>query len=65
MRNESSVTQHGLVVYGLARHGAKIVAASRAVLTEVPAHSASQFQVLFIGSGQGAKVEASAPATTF
>lgn len=65
VHDESSVAQHGLVVYGLARRGAKIVAAGRAVLTEVPAHGASPFQVLFIGSAQGAKVEASAPATTF
>jgi hypothetical protein len=65
VKNESSVAQHGLVVYGLARRGTKIVAAGRAVLTEVPAHGANPFQVLFIGSAQGAKVQASAPATTF
>jgi hypothetical protein len=63
--NESSVIQHGLVVYGLARRGGKVVAAGRAVLSEVPAHGSSPFQVLFIGSAQGAKVQASAPATTF
>ncbi len=64
VKNESSVAQRGLVVYGLARRGAKIVAAGRAVLTEVPAHGSSPFQVLFIGSAQGAKVEAVAPPTT-
>jgi hypothetical protein len=63
--NESSVAQHGLVVYGLARRAGKIVAAGRAVLSEVPAHGSSPFQVLFIGPAQGAKVEASAPASTF
>lgn len=65
VHNESSVAQHGLVVYGLARRGAQIVAAGRAVLTEVAAHASSPFQVLFIGGARGAKVEASAPATTF
>ncbi len=65
VNNESSVAQRGLVVYGLARRGAKIVAAGRAVLSEVPAHGSSPFQVLFIGSAQGATVQASAPATTF
>lgn len=63
--NESSVAQRDLVVYGVARRGAKIVAAGRAVLTEVPAHGSSPFQVLFIGGAQGARVQASAPATTF
>lgn len=64
-KNESSVPQHGLVVYGLARRGGKVVAAGRAVLTELPAHGSSEFQVLFIGGARGAKVEARAPATTF
>jgi hypothetical protein len=62
--NDSSVTQHGLVVYGIARRGGRIVAAGRAVLTEVAAHGSSPFQVLFIGSAAGAHVEASAPPST-
>ncbi len=65
VHDESSVAQHGLVVYGLARRGGKIVGAGRAVLSEVAAHGSSEFQVLFIGSAQGAKVEATAPPTTF
>lgn len=65
VHDESGVAQHGLVVYGLARRGAKIVAAGRAVLSEVSAHGSSPFQVLFIGGAQGAQVQASAPATTF
>ena len=63
--NDSAVAQHGLVVYGVARRGGRIVAAGRAVLAEVAAHSSSPFQVLFIGSASGAQVEASAPPTTF
>ncbi len=63
--NESDVAQIGLVVYGLARRGGQIVAAGRAVLSEVGAHASAPFQVLFIGGAQGAKVEASAPPTTF
>ncbi len=62
--NDSAVAQHGLVVYGVARRGGKIVAAGRAVLGEVAAHGTSPFQVLFIGSAGGAHVEASAPPTT-
>ncbi|HWX44232.1 MAG TPA: hypothetical protein VNY52_02800 [Solirubrobacteraceae bacterium] len=63
--DDSSVAQRGLVVYGIARRGGRIVAAGRAVLSEVPAHGSSPFQVLFIGSAQGAQVEASAPPSTF
>ncbi|HEY2768591.1 MAG TPA: hypothetical protein VGI76_10050 [Solirubrobacteraceae bacterium] len=62
--NDSGVTQHGLVVYGSARRGGKLVAAGRAVLSELPAHSTSPFQVLFIGDARGAHVEASAPPAT-
>lgn len=64
VENESGVTQKNLVVYGLARRGGRIVGAGRAVLTEVPAHAGSTFQVLFIGAAKGADVEASAPPTT-
>ncbi len=63
--NDSAVAQQGLVVYGVARHGGRIVAAGRAVLAEVAAHSSSPFQVLFIGSAAGAKLEVSAPPSTY
>ncbi len=65
VHNDSAVTQRELVVYGLARHGRRIVAAGRAVLSRVTAHSSTPFQVLFIGSAAGAQVEASAPPSTF
>jgi hypothetical protein len=64
VHNDSPVTQRGLVVYGIARRGGRIVAAGRAVLSEVAAHGSSPFQVLFIGSDSGAHVEASAPPST-
>jgi hypothetical protein len=62
--NDSAVTQHGLVVYGIARRGATIVAAGRAVLAEVAAHGSSRFQLYFIGSSHGAQLQLSAPPTT-
>jgi hypothetical protein len=65
VHNDSAVTQRELVVYGIARRGARIVAAGRAVLSKVAAHGSSPFQVLFIGSASGARVEASAPPSTF
>jgi hypothetical protein len=64
VHNDSTVAQQSLVVYGLARRGARIVAAGRAVLSEVPAHHALPFQVLLIGSAAGAQVQASAPPST-
>jgi hypothetical protein len=65
VHNDTAVAQRELVVYGIARHSGRIVAAGRAVLSEVAAHGSSPFQVLFIGSAAGAHVEASAPASTF
>ena len=62
--NDSTVAQQGLVVYAVARRGRRIVAAGRAVLSEVAAHRSSAFQVLFIGSAAGAKLEVSAPPST-
>jgi hypothetical protein len=65
VRNRSNITQQNLVVYGLGRQGARIVAAGRAVLPEVAAGASVPFQAFLVGSPQGAKLEASAPPTTF
>ncbi len=64
VHNDSAVAQQSLVVYGLARRGARVVAAGRAVLSEVAPHASMPFQVLLIGSAVGATVEASAPPST-
>lgn len=64
VHNDSGVAQQSLVVYGLARRGPRVVAAGRAVLSELKAHASMPFQVLLIGSASGASVEASAPAST-
>ncbi len=65
VRNRSSVTQQHLVVYVVARHSGTIVAAGRAILTEVSPGAAVPFQAFLVGAPTGAKLEASAPATTF
>jgi hypothetical protein len=65
IRNRSNVTQQSLVVYGLARRGGRIVAAGRAVLPEVAAGASVPFQAFLVGSPTGARLEASAPPTTF
>jgi len=64
VRNRSSVTQQHLVVYVLARRTGTIVAAGRAVLPEVAAGATVPFQVFLVGNAAGAKLEASAPAST-
>jgi hypothetical protein len=64
VHNDSVLAQQSLVVYGVARRGARVVAAGRAVLSEVRAHQSLPFQVLLIGSASGASVEASAPPST-
>ncbi len=65
VRNGSSVTQQNLVVYVLARRAGQVVAAGRAVLPEVGAGASLPFQAFLQGSPSGARLEASAPATTF
>lgn len=63
--NRSGVIQRGLVIYVLARRAGRIVAAGRAVLPEVAAGASVPFQAFLVGSPNGAKLEASAPPTTF
>ncbi len=58
------VPQHELAVYALASRGGRVVAAGRAVLTEVAPGAQVPFQVFFVGSPGGAAIETSAPATT-
>jgi hypothetical protein len=65
VRNRSNIAQQRLVVYGLARRGNRIVAAGRAVLPEVAAGASVPFQAFLVGAASGAKLEASAPPTTF
>jgi hypothetical protein len=52
------------VVFMVARRSGQIVAAGRAVHPEVAARSPLPFQVFFIGDPRGARLRASAPATT-
>ncbi len=65
VHNGSTVTQQKLVVYVLARRSGTIVAAGRAVLPEVAAGASAPFQAFLVGAPAGARLEASAPASTF
>jgi hypothetical protein len=61
--NHSAVAQPEVVVFAVGRRGGTIVAAGRAVLPNVPAHSATPFQVFFVGNPRGAALQVSAPPT--
>jgi hypothetical protein len=65
VRNGSNVTQQKLVVYVIARHAGRIVAAGRAILPEAAAGAPVPFHAFLVGSMAGARLEARAPATTF
>ncbi len=62
--NHSRINQRELVVYAVARRGATVVAAGRAVLPNAAAGSSTPFQVYFVGNPAGARIEYSAPATS-
>ena len=64
VHNRSGITQQKLVVYVLARRGGTIVAAGRAILAEVAPGASVAFQAFLVGAATGAKLEASAPAST-
>jgi hypothetical protein len=65
VKNQSGKTQLNLVVFVLASRSGKTVAAGRAVLPEVLPGASESFQVFFVGNASGAKLQASAPATSF
>ncbi len=62
--NHSPTAQQELVVFAVARHGAAIVAAGRAVIPEAAPSGATHFQLFFTGSPAGASVSYEAPPTT-
>jgi hypothetical protein len=62
--NHSTVAQQELVIFAVGRRDGKIVAAGRAVVPNLPAHSSASFQAFFIGDPKGASLQLSAPPTT-
>lgn len=61
--NRSPIAQHELVIDAIASRSGRIVAAGRAVLPEVSAHSSSIFQLYLIGTPKGASVHLSTSPT--
>lgn len=62
--NGSTVAQHELVVYAVARKAGRIVAAGRGILPELAGGASARFQAYFVGSPVGAALQVSAPPTT-
>lgn len=62
--NHSAVAQQELVVFAVGRRSGRIVAAGRAVLPTLSAHSSAPFQVFFIGDPKGTSLQFSVPPTT-
>jgi hypothetical protein len=64
LANRSSAGQSELVIYAVAKHGSRIVAAGRAVLASVDAGASTPFQVFFVGDPKGAKLQLTVPPTS-
>jgi hypothetical protein len=63
--NKSTVAQKRVTIFCVARRGASIVAAGRAIVDRIPAEGGkpTPFTVFFIGNPKGAKLVFSAPPT--
>jgi hypothetical protein len=62
--NRSSVAQHELVIYAVARRGGRIVAAGRGQLPQLTGGQSLRFQAYLTGSPAGAAVTVAAPPST-
>ncbi len=63
--NRSKVAQSGLVVFTVALRGDAIVAAGRAIVSELAAGASAPFQASLVGQAAGGRLEVFAPAATF
>lgn len=67
VRNESTLQQRRLVISCVARKGAKVVAAGRAIVEKLaptlPGKKPTSFTVFFIGDPKGARLDCAAPPT--
>ena len=62
--NRSQVEQHDLVLYCVARHGSRIVAAGRGEVPRLKAGRRRTFHIFFIGDPRGAALSIEAPPTS-
>jgi hypothetical protein len=61
VRNASGVTQVNLVLYAIARHSGRIVAAGRAIVPRLAAGKSAPFHAYVIGNPDGAQIFVTAP----
>jgi hypothetical protein len=63
VKNDSAIEQRKLVIFCVARRGARVVAAGRAGVARLKPGKRARFHVFFIGNPRGAKLELAAPPT--
>jgi len=61
--NSSPIEQRALTIFAVARRGAKVVAAGRAVVRKLVPGKSARFSVFFIGNPLKAKISVQAPPT--
>lgn len=62
--NRSSILQRKLVLYCVARRGARIVAAGRGGIDRLKPGKSARYTIFFIGNPKGARLSVAAPPTT-
>lgn len=63
--NRTKLRQSSLVVFAVARRDGKIVAAGRAIVSELAPGAAAPFQASLVGRASGARLEVFAPPASF
>jgi hypothetical protein len=63
VRNRSRLEQRRLVVFCVARRGARVVAAGRAIVARLAPGTHAEYHVFFIGDPRGARLTIAAPPT--
>jgi hypothetical protein len=62
--NRSTLAQHELVLYAIARRGTSVIAAGRAVIPSLADGQSTRFQAYFVGNPLGGAIEVEAPPAT-
>lgn len=62
--NRSTLVQHEVALYAVARRNRTVIAAGRAVIASLAPGQSTRFQAYFVGNPQGGVIEVQAPPTT-
>jgi uncharacterized protein (DUF302 family) len=63
--NDSSIQQHNLTLFAVARKGGQVVAAGRGGIKVIKANGDRPYHIFFIGNPKGAQITVTAPPSTF